>query len=174
MNTASPTIEKESFFECNHIRKKFWASYSSQDLDFFFLRQPALGRPNGRPSLGHQILMSKFQTFLKVFEKNDEKVILMSTNIIIGQLNINDYEYDDGVTIFWLCENLQAHFHFRLFDPWHDKRSDIRDLLQWNISIFIQIYLQTIWYSSNNLERRFTFYDNAQLRIRSYENILVQ
>ena len=42
----------------------------------------------------------KFQTFLKVFEKNDEKVILMSTNIIIGQLNIKDYEYDDGVTIF--------------------------------------------------------------------------
>ena len=53
-----------------------------------------------QPALGHQILMSKFQTFLKVFEKNDEKVILMSTNIIIGQLNIKDYEYDDGVTIF--------------------------------------------------------------------------
>ena len=100
MNTASPTIEKESFFECNHIRKKI--------LSFIFI--PGFGLPffqtagpwpaNGRPSLGHQILMNKFQTFLKVFEKNDEKVILMSTNIIIGQLNIKDYEYDDGVTIF--------------------------------------------------------------------------
>ena len=120
---ASPTIEKESFFECNHIRKKFWASYSSQDLDFFFLRQPA----NGRPSLGHQILRSKFQTFLKVFEKNDGKVILMSTNIIMGQLNIKDYEYDNGITIFWLCENLRTHFHLRLFDPWYDS-SDLEAL----------------------------------------------
>ena len=55
---------------------------------------------NGRPSLGHQILRSKFQTFLKVFEKNDGKVILMSTNIIMGQLNIKDYEYDNGITLF--------------------------------------------------------------------------
>ena len=52
--------------------------------------------------------MSKFQTFLKVFEKNDEKVILTSTNIIMGQLNTKGYEYDNGVTIFWLCKNLQA------------------------------------------------------------------
>ena len=96
MNTASPTIEKESFFECNHIRKKFLSFIFVPGFGLLFLRQPALGRP----SLGHQILMSKFQTFLKVFEKNDEKVILMSTNIIIGQLNIKDYEYDDGVTIF--------------------------------------------------------------------------
>ena len=42
----------------------------------------------------------KFQTFLKMFEKNDGKVILMSTNIIMGQLNIKDYEYDNGITIF--------------------------------------------------------------------------
>ena len=49
---------------------------------------------------GRQILRSKFQTFLKVFEKNDGKVILMSTNIIMGQLNIKDYEYDNGITIF--------------------------------------------------------------------------
>ena len=100
MNTASPTIEKESFFECNHIRKKILSFIFIPGFGLLFLRQPALGRPNGRPSLGHQILMNKFQTFLKVFEKNDEKVILMSTNIIIGQLNIKDYEYDDGVTIF--------------------------------------------------------------------------
>ena len=26
MNTASPTIEKESFFKCNHIRKKIFSS----------------------------------------------------------------------------------------------------------------------------------------------------
>ena len=32
--------------------------------------------------------------------KNDGKVILMSTNIIMGQLNIKDYEYDNGITIF--------------------------------------------------------------------------
>ena len=65
---------------------------------------------------GFRILSSKFQTFLKVFEKNDGKVILMSTNIIMGQLNIKDYEYDNGITIFWLCENLRTHFRLRLFD----------------------------------------------------------
>ena len=67
---------------------------------FFVQRKIVAILAVARPKAGHQILVSKFQTFLKVFEKNDEKVILMSTNIIIGQLNIKDYEYDDGVTIF--------------------------------------------------------------------------
>ena len=97
-NPFSNAIIFEKNFEL-HIHPRIWTS---------FLR-PAIAWPSD----SHD----KFQTFLKVFEKNDEKVILMSTNIIIGQLNIKDYEYDDGVTIFWLCENLQAHFHFRLFDP---------------------------------------------------------
>ena len=109
--------KKNPFSNAIIFEKKFWASYSSQDLDFFFLRQPAISWP----SLGHQILRSEFQTFLKVFEKNDGKVILMSTNIIMGQLKIKDYEYDNGITIFWLCENLRTHFHLRLFDPWHVK-----------------------------------------------------
>ena len=97
-------------------------SYSKKILNFIFIPGfRLLFFWDSRPSLGHQILRSKFQTFLKVFEKNDGKVILMSTNIIMGQLNIKDYEYDNGITIFWLCENLRTHFHLRLFDPWYDK-----------------------------------------------------
>ena len=120
MNTASPTIEKESFFECNHIRKKILSFIFIPGFGLLFFETAGQRPAISWPSLGHQILRSKFQTFLKVFEKNDAKVILMSTNIIMGQLNIKDYEYDNGITIFWLCENLRTHFHLRLFDPWHD------------------------------------------------------
>ena len=119
MNTASPTIEKESFFECNHIRKKILSFIFIPGFGLLFFETAGQRPAISWPSLGHQILRSKFQTFLKVFEKNDAKVILMSTNIIMGQLNIKDYEYDNGITIFWLCENLRTHFHLRLFDPWH-------------------------------------------------------
>ena len=55
--------------------------------------------------------------FFESVWKNDVKVFLIiSTNIIMGQLHIRDQEYDHGITVFWLCENLQIHFHLRLFD----------------------------------------------------------
>ena len=50
------------------------------------------------------------ETFLKVFEKIDVKVVLVPTNMIIGQLNIMDYEYDNGVSIFCLWKNLEAYW----------------------------------------------------------------
>ena len=91
-------FEKGFFFDrrAGRVHSSIFKKFPYILLEFNSGYRPA----NGRPSLGHQILMSKFQTFLKVFEKNDGKVILMSTNIIMGQLNIKDYEYDNGITIF--------------------------------------------------------------------------
>ena len=94
MNTVSTTIEKESFFKCNHIRKNIFNFIFIQGFGLLCFETAGLW-----PALGHQILRSKFQTFLKVFEKNDGKVILMSTNIIMGQLNIKDYKYDIGMFV---------------------------------------------------------------------------
>ena len=54
----------------------------------------------GEPSPGRRMILTKMETFLKVFEKIDVKVVLVPTNMIIGQLNIMDYEYDNGDQYF--------------------------------------------------------------------------
>ena len=55
------------------------------------------------------MILTKIETFLKVFAKIDAKVVLVPTNMIIGQLNIMDYEYDNGVSIFCTRKNLEAY-----------------------------------------------------------------
>ena len=57
--------KKNPFSNAIIFEKKFWASYSSQDLDFFFLRQPA----NGRPSLGHLSAIRFWGANFKLFWK---------------------------------------------------------------------------------------------------------
>ena len=54
------------------------------------------------------MILTKVETLLEVFENIDAKVVLVPTNMVIGQLNIEDYEYDNGVPIFWICENIEA------------------------------------------------------------------
>ena len=46
------------------------------------------------------MILTKIETFLKVFAKIDAKVVLVPTNMIIGKSNIKGYEYDNGVAIF--------------------------------------------------------------------------
>ena len=58
--------------------------------------------------------------FLKVFQKIDVYVVLVLTNIIIGQLNTKLYDSDNGIPKFCICENLETHFHLVLFEHWHD------------------------------------------------------
>ena len=58
---------------------------------------------------GRRIMLTKMETFLKVFQKINVKVVLVPTNMIIGQLNIKDYEYDNGVSIFCIWKNLKAY-----------------------------------------------------------------
>ena len=45
------------------------------------------------------MILTKMKTFFKVFEKIDAKVVLLPTDMIIGQLNIKDYEYDKGIDL---------------------------------------------------------------------------
>ena len=58
--------------------------------------------------------------FLEVFQKIDVYVVLVLTNIIIGQLNTKLYDSDNGIPKFCICENLETHFHLVLFEHWHD------------------------------------------------------
>ena len=51
-------------------------------------------------SPGHQMILTKMKTFLKVFENIYAKVVLLPTNMIICQSNIKNYEYDNDVPIF--------------------------------------------------------------------------
>ena len=55
------------------------------------------------------MILTKMENFLKVFEKIDVKVVLVPTNMIIGQSNIKDYKYDNGVSIFCRWKNLEAY-----------------------------------------------------------------
>ena len=45
---------------------------------------------------------------------------IILTNIIIGQLNTELYDGDNGIPKFCICENLETHFHLVLFEHWHD------------------------------------------------------
>ena len=66
---------------------------SFRDLSFLFFEWPSDNTyQNGN--------------FLKVFEKVDVKLVLVPTNMIIAQLNIKDYEYDHGVSIFCYWGNI--------------------------------------------------------------------
>ena len=56
-----------------------------------------------------------------MFQKIDVYVVLVLTNIIIGQLNTELYDGDNGIPKFCICENLETHFHLVLFDHWHAK-----------------------------------------------------
>ena len=67
------------------------------------------GRSIDRQSHGHQRILTKMDNFLEMFEKNAEKVFLLPPNMIICQLNIKDYAYDDGVPMFCYCKNIEAY-----------------------------------------------------------------
>ena len=58
-----------------------------------------------------------------MFQKIDVYVVLVLTNIIIGQLNTKLYDSDKGIPKFCICENLETHFHLVLFEHWHEKVS---------------------------------------------------
>ena len=58
---------------------------------------------------GRLIILTKMETFLKVFQNIDVKVVLVTTNMIIRPFNIKDYEYDNGVSIFCIWKNLKAY-----------------------------------------------------------------
>ena len=55
-----------------------------------------------------------------MFQKIDVYVVLVLTNIIIGQLNTKLYDSDNGIPKFCICENLETHFHLVLFEHWHE------------------------------------------------------
>ena len=59
-----------------------------------------------------------------MFQKIDVYVVLVLTNIIIGQLNTKLYDSDNGIPKFCICENLGTHFHLVLFERWHEKGLD--------------------------------------------------
>ena len=68
------------------------------------------------------MILTKMETFLKVFEKIDVKVVLVPTNISKGQLNIKDYEYDNGGVINMLpLEKFRDILNSVLFEHWLDK-----------------------------------------------------
>ena len=68
------------------------------------------------------MILTKMETFLKVFEKIDVKVVLVPTNISKGQLNIKDYEYDNGGVINMLpLEKFRDTLNSVLFEHWLDK-----------------------------------------------------
>ena len=54
-----------------------------------------------------------------MFQKIDVYVVLVLTNIIIGQLNTKLYDSDNGIPKFCICENLETHFHLVFFERWH-------------------------------------------------------
>ena len=58
-----------------------------------------------------------------MFQKIDVYVVLVLTNIIIGQ-NTELYDGDNGIPKFCICENLETHFHLVLFDHWHVYKYD--------------------------------------------------
>ena len=75
------------------------------------------------PVDGHQTILIKMETFLKVFEKIDAKVVIQPTNMIIGRSNIMNYEYDNAIPISRLCENIEAYliWYFLKSGMWHVK-----------------------------------------------------
>ena len=60
------------------------------------------------------------EIFLKVFQKIGVHVVLVLTNIIIGQLNIKVYDSDNGIPKFCFYLNIDSHLHLVLFGNWHE------------------------------------------------------
>ena len=86
--------------------------------------------------------------FLEVFQKIDVYVVLVLTNIIIGQLNTKLYDSDNGMPKFCICENLETHFHLVLFEHWHETRHHKEDSI-WKtklITVHFRTYRVHLWF----------------------------
>ena len=115
---ATPTIEKEFFFEYNHVQKlNITCEFVSEFELFIFRSDRSIDRSTDRPSEDPNQNVNFFESVSKI----DVYVVLVLTNIIIGELNTKLYDSDNGIPTFCICENL-AVFLFLVF--WkEDKKS---------------------------------------------------
>ena len=94
-----------------------------------------------------------------MFQKIDVYVVLLLTNIIIGQLNTKLYDSDNGIPKFFICENLETHFHLVLFEHWHENN---------NVHHCPGLEFQ---YNQLSLRTKLSKYANMQRSVEKYEQV---
>ena len=99
-----------------------------------------------------------------MFQKIDVYVVLVLTNITIGQLHTKLYDSDNGIPKFCICENLETHFHLVLFEHWHVSKEAFKHT-SWNFNNFTWSHLVTYFHEYE------IFRDNEALKIHLFSSL---
>ena len=98
-----------------------------------------------------------------MFQKIDVYVVLILTNIIIGQLNTKLYDSDNGIPKFCICENLETHFHLVLFEHWHENICSLRFKISMRVPLEPKLSVLDVFFGAL-VRRRYRCYEYETYR----------